>query len=65
MKKAFLILAALAMLVGPVLAEDASVLPAGVLRTAFAYINSASDQAFDDDGEKVDYMEMKDRKSVV
>lgn len=59
MKKAFLILAALAMLVGPVLAEDASVLPAGVLRTTFAYINSASDQAFDEDGEKVDSMESK------
>lgn len=59
MKKAFLILAALAMLVGPVLAEDASVLPAGVLRTTFAYINSASDKAFDDDGKKQDSMETK------
>jgi hypothetical protein len=58
MKKLALLLLALTIVV-PMFADDAKVLPAGVLRTTLVLANNSADEEFDTDGEKVDATEMK------
>ena len=52
--KRILILALLAAFVMPMFADDAKVLPAGVIRPTFAYINNMYDSEYDIDGDKSD-----------
>ncbi|WP_321991067.1 hypothetical protein [Marispirochaeta aestuarii] len=53
MKKLALLLLALAIVI-PAFADDAKVLPAGVLRTTIAAVYNTFDEEYDEDGDKVD-----------
>jgi opacity protein-like surface antigen len=54
MKKLLIVLIALAMLAPMVIADDAKVMPAGVIRTYIVPSYVFGDQAFDADGKKID-----------
>lgn len=55
----FFVLVLLVALIAPMFADDAKVMPKGVLRTTLGYVNNSFDKEYDKDGESDDTTEVK------